>query len=85
MKISVLLTLTGLIFGFTWMDVTADSVHTCSMGDYNYKGPVQSDSYPMPGTNGQKACQDREAMDSEKIGADYRKNIEKKISTLKRC
>jgi hypothetical protein len=52
----------------------ADSAYKCSMGNYDFQGVYYSDSYKVPGINGQPSCTERAAMDSEKIKEEYNTN-----------
>ncbi len=63
-----------LFMGMPVYATPGDSAYTCRMGDYVYQGVYHSDSYNMPGTKGQASCKEREAMDSEKIGKEYKAN-----------
>lgn len=57
----------------------ADTVYSCSMGGYKYTGPVHSDAHNLASVEESESCLARQAMNSDKIGADYRVNT-KKIS-----
>jgi len=61
--------------------VLANTVTFCTMGDYQYTGPVYSDSQTISKTRGQEACLERKGIDSDKIGEEYRAN-RSKIDTL---
>lgn len=63
-----------LFMGMPVFAAPTDSAYTCRMGDYDFQGVYHSDSYKMPRTKGQASCKEREAMDSEKIGKEYKDN-----------
>lgn len=66
-----------LLILLTLSSAKADTVHTCSMGDYKYTGPVHSDAHNLAQVELSESCKAREAMESDKIGADYRANNQK--------
>lgn len=57
----------------------ADTVYSCSMGGYRYTGAIYSDAHNLAVVEESDSCLARQAMNSDKIGADYRAN-NKKIS-----